>query len=197
MFRPAIARLICAILLSLTANPSTAQVTDSARILSFLISAKFEGVGSTWDFASASVPARGHAPRITVVYMTNHGQCGNAGCDILVLSLKNGRYHVVKDIPTVEAPITFRGRSNDGYPVFGVVYEGHNIPGGTAGLDRGELKPKNGRYPDESTRLPAHAPHGRILISDTKVVCNFRRLPPAQACERLLKREQLVPNHDF
>lgn len=190
-------KLVCLGLLIPAANASAADRTESARILSFLKLNAFEGIRSNWDFAYASVAASKQAPPITIVYLTNRGWCGadgTGGCDFLILSVKRGRFERIGDLNVTE-PIALVGRTKDGYPIFGVMTAGPPTNGAT-GLVRAALVPKDGKYPETSKdawHLSSHARRGQVLISEATVVCNFRRLAPGGACQRLLDK-QLFPD---
>ena len=112
---------------------------------------------------------------------------------MLILSMRDEHYRILKMIPAVESPITFVGRTKDGYPIFGIQIKDLH-PGCCGILYSGALMPKNGIYPETSgevVELPRSAARGRVLISDAKVVCNFRHLPVGRACARLAKRQNL------
>lgn len=186
--------LICFGLLLPASVASAADQTDSSRILSFLKSIEFQGIKSKWDFAYALVPANKQAPRITIVYLTNRDWCGvdgSGGCDFLILSVKRGRLHKIGDL-SVTYPITLLGRAKDGYPIFGVKTGGQPSKGGAIPLVWAALKPKNGKYSEDANGAPRLAPHtskGRVLISEATAICNFRRVPPGQTCQRLLDKQ--------
>jgi hypothetical protein len=183
--------MVLALLLLLSgAAPTVAQPQESDRILSFLRSTKVEGISTTWDFAYASIPPSKQAPRIIVVFPTNGGWCGSGGCWIFILSERNGHYHKMQTIGVFAEPITFVGRADDGFPVLGAEVK-DLLPGCCGILYQVALKPRAGVYPDSVSPkdlISRHSPHGRMLISEAKVVCNFRHVPTGAACDRLLRQ---------
>lgn len=195
LFRSLAAFTLGASLPLVAADASGARENETAKILSFLRDSKVEGIRTNWDFAYASLPASRRAPRMVIAYLTNTGWCGTGGCGLLILAQQKGRYHLRQTLGVFEVPITFVGREKDGFPILGVQVKDLPLHGVGAMVPYPvTLAPKNGVYPQtvyNARRHASRANHGSVLISETAVFCNFRRLPVGPACNRLLRQDEL------